>query len=91
MDIMENFFQDNGRKNLIFFYHESDSTDTKSSMAGSHYPVRNVARMFRSRVQVVESADVPLKGICVFFVRNSTSVTITNQNVSLVLEYLTFK
>lgn len=69
---MEAFFTENGTKNLIFYYGEGST--------GSEGGVK--AKVSRSKVQIVESSSLSLKGVCVFFVRNSTSIAITPQNVS---------
>jgi hypothetical protein len=69
---MDAFFNENGTKNLLFYYGESaDSTSAKSKIT-------------KSKVQIVESSNMSLKGVCVFFVRNSTSNPITAQNISQV-------
>lgn len=64
---MENFFSENGRKNLIFYYGDDLVTKIKSSKA---------------KVQIVESSNLSLKGVCIFFIRNSTSIAITSTNIS---------
>jgi hypothetical protein len=68
---MENFFQEHGRKYLLFFYDQD--TNDKSAAAK--------AIKTKNKVQIMESSDISLKGICIFFVRNQT-ITITNTNVS---------
>jgi hypothetical protein len=86
---MENFFQDNGRKYLLFFYSEPESSDKgatppqqqQQQQAQSIAYVRAI-RSHKTKVQIMESSDITFKGICVFFVRNSTQISITNTNVS---------
>lgn len=69
---MENFFQENGRKYLLFFYSDQESSD--KSATGKNMKTKN-------KVQIMESSDMTLKGICIFFTRNQ-AITITNANVS---------
>jgi hypothetical protein len=69
---MENFFQEHGRKYLLFFYNDQDTNDKSAATK---------AIKARNKVQIMESSDISLKGICIFFVRNQT-ITITNANVS---------
>ena len=77
---MENFFVENGRKYLLFFYSDHESGD-KGPSAASASGAKNLRK---NKVQIMESSDVNLKGICIFFVRNPT-IQITNSNVSNVI------
>lgn len=71
LDLVEAFFSENGSKNLLFYYGEPADTGSK-------------IRINKSRVQIVDSSHLTLKGVCIFFVRNSTSTPITIQNISQV-------
>ena len=71
---MEAFFAENGQKNLIFCFGESD---TSIQVSKTNLPKK-------PKVQIVESSNLSLRGICVFFVRNSTTILITKENISQV-------
>lgn len=70
---MEAFFAENGSKNLLFY-----SGEHADSIAGSK------VRINKPKVQIVDSSHLAFKGVCIFFVRNSTSTPLTNQNISQV-------
>lgn len=74
---MEAFFVENGKKNLIFYSGETESALNK----------------FRTKpkIQIVDSSNLILKGICVFFVRNSTAVAISSNTISQVNHFFHFK
>jgi len=71
LELMETFLVENGKKNLIFYCGETESALNK----------------FRTKpkIQIVDSSNLILKGICVFFVRNSTAVAISSNNISQVI------
>jgi hypothetical protein len=73
---MESFFRENGNKNLLFFYGEPDPSHPST-------PKTNI-RGAKHKVLIVESSHLSLRGVCVFFVRNSTSIAITSNNISQV-------
>lgn len=75
---MEAFFAENGTKNLLFYYGEPADTGSK-------------VRINKPKVQIVDSSHLSLKGVCIFFVRNSTSIAITSQNISQVTTFTFFK
>lgn len=68
---MEAFFAENGSKYLLFY-------------SGDHAETGSKIRLNRAKVQIVDSSHLAFKGLCIFFVRNSTSTIITNQNISQV-------
>lgn len=71
---MEAFFAENGNKNLLFCYGEPD---INMQVSKTNLPKK-------PKVQIVESSNLSLRGICVFFVRNSTSILVTRENISQV-------
>ncbi len=70
MDLIKEFFDENGTKNLLFNYTEQETNKTSKS---------------KLKLQIVRSNSLNIKGLCVFFVRNSTSIEITTINVSQVI------
>lgn len=68
---MEAFFVEDGNKNLLFYYGEPDTNNAKS-------------KIIKSKVQIVDNSNLSLKGVSIFFIRNSTSIAITAQNISQV-------
>lgn len=88
---METFFAENGKKNLLFVYGEHDSNtsanapNTTTTTANAHNTqAKLAAKQNKTKVQIADSSSLVLKGVCVFFVRNSTSIAITVQNISQV-------
>jgi hypothetical protein len=71
---MEAFFAENGNKNLLFCYGEPE---TNMQVSKTTLPKK-------TKIQIVESSNISLRGICVFFVRNSTSILVTRENISQV-------
>lgn len=63
---MDGFFVENGSKILMFFYGDDVNAKTKPA---------------KFRVQIVDSSNLSLRGVCLFFFRNSTSIAITPQNI----------
>lgn len=88
IELMDSFFVENGRKNLIFCYSEPDSpNDGNRSSQQQQQQAANkqgALKINRAKVQIVDSSDLILKGVCIFFVRNTTSTAITTQNISQV-------
>jgi hypothetical protein len=67
---MKEFFDENGTKHLLFNYIEPESNNKGSKS--------------KLKLQIVRSNTLNIKGLCVFFVRNSISIEITNINISQV-------
>ncbi len=87
---MNNFFQENGRLHLIFFYGEADTNDQAKSVIINNATPQNQAfkpapRPTKSKVQIVEGSDIPLKGICIFFIRVTAESTVTAATISQVI------
>ena len=71
---MEAFFVENGKKNLIFYCGETENASSKFKV--------------KPKIQIVDSSNLILKGICVFFVRNSTAIAISSANISQVIHLI---
>ena len=75
--MIENFFSVNGNKNLLFCYNESEY----NSSSQQTQPGKQLLKTSKAKVQVVANSDLSLRGICLFFVRNSTLTAITSTNI----------
>ena len=49
-----------------------------------YYDTSKSLKTAKSKVQIVDNSNLSLKGISIFFVRNSTSIAISTQNISQV-------
>lgn len=79
MDLIESFFEKKGNKAIVFSYQEADPPGIESGR-----PVVSGKKEKMMRVLVSNGSDVPLKGVCMFFMRlaNETRVnmkTITDE------------
>ncbi|XP_058258291.1 dynein axonemal heavy chain 5 isoform X2 [Hemibagrus wyckioides] len=70
IDRMEQFFAVDGLPHLMFYYQDTETTE--SAVA---------SRNKKAKVFVTEGSDVALTGVCVFFTRASTSKAITAENI----------
>jgi hypothetical protein len=77
--MMENFFGENGGKNLLFYYSEPDSSPSQPT-AQTNKPILRP----KVKLQIMHSSDMPLRGICVYFVRISNAQAISAQNIAQV-------
>ncbi|TSL82498.1 Dynein heavy chain 5, axonemal [Bagarius yarrelli] len=73
IDRMEQFFAVDGLPHLMFYY--QDTEPTESAVASP------VSRTKKAKVFVTEGTDVALTGVCVFFTRASTSKAISAENI----------
>lgn len=80
---MSSFFAEKGSKILVFFYGETDTTSSTSNTTSTATQGQNVkGKSVKSKLQIIQSSSVMLKGICIFFVRHTTSIAITSSNIS---------
>ncbi|XP_062848702.1 dynein axonemal heavy chain 5 [Trichomycterus rosablanca] len=73
IDRIEQFFAANGLPHLMFYYQDTDSSDS----AG----LSSMIRGKKARVFVTEGSDVALTGVCVFFTRVNTTKPISAESV----------
>ncbi len=87
MDTISQFFAENGRKHLVFCYSEPGpetgdaSTDQmkKKTTAGTIGPLK-IAN--QPKLQIVDGFDLSFYGVCIFFLRNSTSEPLLKENIA---------
>ncbi|KAF4087596.1 hypothetical protein AMELA_G00072460 [Ameiurus melas] len=73
IDRMEQFFSADGLPHLMFYYQDTESTE--SAVASP------AIRSKKAKVFVTEGTDVALTGVCVFFTRANTSKAVTAENI----------
>ncbi|XP_060776773.1 dynein axonemal heavy chain 5-like [Neoarius graeffei] len=82
IDRMEQFFAVGGLRHLMFYYQDTESTESASSVFLSPVTVASPAIPSKNAIVfVTEGTDVALTGVCVFFIRASTSKAITAENI----------
>lgn len=74
-----NFFQPNGKSNLIFFYQdiEIDSNEHPKSGHGSHISAKPKQKLF-----LTDCMKARLQGVCIFFTRGNKGKEITKENIN---------
>uniref|UniRef100_A0A4W3HHM2 Dynein, axonemal, heavy chain 5 n=1 Tax=Callorhinchus milii TaxID=7868 RepID=A0A4W3HHM2_CALMI len=75
------FFAAGGLPHLMFYYQEVEQTETVHLGLLGAGTNPNTGRTKKPKIFVTEGKDVPLTGVCVFFLRASTSKAITVENV----------
>nr|XP_043889840.1 dynein axonemal heavy chain 5 isoform X3 [Solea senegalensis] len=79
---MEQFFMVGGLQSLMFFYQDTEPVE-EAAAAAAPASSQHVAQQSgcNRKVFVTDGNDVALTGMCVFFTRDSTSHTITSENI----------
>ncbi len=88
LDLVRDFFAENGAKYLLFNYAEPLPSSTNStSEIGGGVGIKSASGLKsglnKPKCQIVKSSNLHiLRGLCIFFVRNSTSIEITYSNIA---------
>jgi len=81
---MEEFFNPDGRVQLMFYYQEVDSSSTlpKSPKVGMGSESKHFApRVLKPRLFVTDGSHESLSGFCLYFIKSSKSKAITTSNI----------
>ncbi|ODM96104.1 Dynein heavy chain 5, axonemal [Orchesella cincta] len=80
IDLMEFFFDKQGTKSLMFYFQDHDPPSNESGRTGLPTPGAKKEKM--KRVMITSGTDIPLKGLCMYFLRPNSGVKIGMKNVS---------
>ncbi|XP_048464583.1 dynein axonemal heavy chain 5 [Rhincodon typus] len=86
---VDSFFAAGGLPHLMFYYQEIEPTETGHIGLLGAGTNPNTGRSKKPKILVTEGKDVALTGVCIIFLRSSTSKAITIDNVHKFLSYTT--